>query len=70
MVDRTANDFWAIWKSGKDWPELFANEETAKNRAHQLAKENVGQEVFLLKITPVGSAVYPAQPMLSGALSK
>lgn len=69
MHDRNVDSFWAVWMDGKDWPELFASESLAKDRAHQLARQHVGREAHVLKMSSVGSAIYPATPTLNGVLS-
>lgn len=69
-MDRNCNSFWAVWKHGLDWPELFASEELAKDRAHSLARSAIGDTVHLLKLTSVGAATYPATPQLSGGLAR
>lgn len=69
MQTRSEHDFWAVWKSGLEWPMLFASETMAKEKAHLLAKDAVGQTVHLMKIQSIGTAEYPATPRLTGNLA-
>lgn len=69
-MDRNYQSFWAVWREGLEWPMLFAHENMAKQKAHQLAKENVGSRVHLMRLSSVGTAEYPAKPIVSGDLKE
>ena len=62
MEDR----FWAVWKCGLEWPQLYSNRETARERAHQLARQNIGVVIRLMKLTEIGTVRYPSVPDTSG----
>lgn len=65
---REVTDFWAVWKEGFEWPQLFSHEGMARNKAEQIAKENVGQTVHLMRINSVGTVEYPTEARRSGLL--
>lgn len=70
MEIRNVNGYWAVWHEGLEWPQLLYSESMAREKAHLLAKHNIGVTVHLLKFTSVGTACYPSEPKLTGELSR
>ncbi len=59
-------DYWAVWMAGMEWPSLYASFDAARNAAHLLAKQNVGDRVQLMKLGEIGSVWYPPTPTVTG----
>lgn len=62
MNDRNEKDFWAVWKPGADWPSRYASESSAKAAAVNMARQNIGITVHLMRVQSVGTVTYPDLP--------
>lgn len=65
---RALSDYWAVWAQGHEWPELFADEDMARERARHLAADLLGRTVHLLRFDTVGSIMFPNTPEISGRM--
>lgn len=68
MNCRDQNSFWALWRDGQEWPSLYASQGAAQAQALRLAKDGVGNTVYLLRLEVVGTVVYPSEPQATGML--
>jgi hypothetical protein len=60
--------FWAAWKDGMDYPNLYMTEEAAKEYVRAAAKKYPGETVYLLKLEEIGSLTLPEKFNASGAM--
>ena len=69
-VARTEQSFWAVWKSGSEWPTMFVTKAAAEADARSKARLNPGETVWLMKVDPRGTIKYPHGPIVTGDLSE
>jgi hypothetical protein len=60
--------FWAAWKDGMDYPNLYTTEVAAKDYVKATAKKYPGETVYLLKLEQVGSLTLPEKFKSTGAM--
>jgi hypothetical protein len=60
--------FWAVWKDGMDYPNLYTDEAAAKAFCTSQAKKYPGETSYLLKLGVVGSLTLPEKYKSTGSM--
>ena len=58
-------EFWGVWASALDRPEVFASPDDAVKRAHEVARSYRGARVHLMQLVSVGMVNYSDLPTIS-----
>ncbi len=61
--------FWAVWKDGMDYPNLYAAEAPAKEAVKVMARAYPGLTVYLLKLQVAGSLTLPEKYKATGQMN-
>jgi hypothetical protein len=61
-------NFWAAWKDGMDYPNIYTDEDAAKEFVKNTARKWPGSTVYLMKLDVVGSMTLPEKYSSTGKM--
>jgi hypothetical protein len=63
-------EFWAVWKDGMDYPNLYTVLDAAREGVKTLARQYPGSAVYLLRLEVAGTLALPEKFKATGDMSE